>query len=169
MICVRDSLGARCRASISENWFLARMYVLMALVSVCPGPGCCHHVRPFPRVLRQGDGLLCRRLAQADSEARTISIGTGQYPQGQLWVTAALFPILSSITWISETQYSKVLHREGPNSISLLLIVSWPAYWRGFMQSTSLALRTGTVNKVGKLLVSPSLIPPWAWPGEQGP
>lgn len=57
---VWDSLGASHQASISdENWFLDGMYVLMALVSVCVGPGSCCHGRPAPRVLGGGDGLLC--------------------------------------------------------------------------------------------------------------
>lgn len=55
------------------------------------------------------------------------------HPHGQLWVTAALFTILSRTTWISELQYSKWMHREGPNPVHPLLIVSWPADLKRFL------------------------------------
>lgn len=43
--------------------------VLMALVSVCIGPGCCCHVRPVPSMLGWWP-LLCSGQAETDSDTR---------------------------------------------------------------------------------------------------
>lgn len=97
----------------SWHW-LVSAYGLAAAVMLDLPQGCWPGVMAFS-VQQAGKG----RLRSKSRFHRDWSL-----PQGQLWVTAALFTILSRTTWIAELQYSKLMHREGPNPIPPLLIVS---------------------------------------------